>query len=189
MYLLPCSCGRKIPVEPRQAGESVGCACGETVAVPTLLALSRLEMAPSPDEKPAAAPWGLPQRMVLFGAVLLPVAAIAAGLLYRSRPTPPAQNVNLESVQQRVRGLSAVRSMQFWYALQHEGLSPGLTPQEQAYEEASARWRSWLIVVAILGMAAIALIVGGAALAVQRHHVRGGGSMPKSRIVNRLDSG
>lgn len=33
-YLLPCSCGREIPIEPRQAGETVSCECGRTSAAP-----------------------------------------------------------------------------------------------------------------------------------------------------------
>ena len=51
-YLLPCSCGRKMPVEPRQAGQSVDCACGESLEIPTMLAMSALEPADSVAENP-----------------------------------------------------------------------------------------------------------------------------------------
>ena len=35
-YLLPCSCGREISIEPQQAGETVRCECGRTCSVPTM---------------------------------------------------------------------------------------------------------------------------------------------------------
>lgn len=35
-YLLPCLCGQQIPIEPRQAGETVACRCGISLQAPTM---------------------------------------------------------------------------------------------------------------------------------------------------------
>jgi hypothetical protein len=46
-YLLPCSCGEKVRVEPAQAGGLVACTCGQSLTVPTLRGLRALEEAPA----------------------------------------------------------------------------------------------------------------------------------------------
>lgn len=48
-YRLTCDkCGRAYPVEPRRAGGSLTCECGETLTIPTMLKMKRL---PEWDEK------------------------------------------------------------------------------------------------------------------------------------------
>jgi hypothetical protein len=74
-YLLPCSCGQKVRVEPAQAGGQVACACGANLNVPTLRGLKQLEIAP-PDEaavrRSAGRQWG-PVRGAMFSIGLLVV--------------------------------------------------------------------------------------------------------------------
>ncbi|GHT14859.1 hypothetical protein FACS1894170_12200 [Planctomycetales bacterium] len=41
-YLLPCSCGLSVDVEPRQAGQTVVCSCGKTLQVPSLSKVKEL---------------------------------------------------------------------------------------------------------------------------------------------------
>ena len=41
-YCLTHSCGRSYPVEPRQAGQQIDCACGEKIQVPTMLKIKKL---------------------------------------------------------------------------------------------------------------------------------------------------
>ena len=50
-YLLPCKCGQSVEVEPGQAGQTVGCGCGENLLVPSMLQVKALPVAP---EKPAS---------------------------------------------------------------------------------------------------------------------------------------
>ena len=50
VYLLPCSCGQKVPVDAGQAGAKIACACGQQLSVPTFRALRELE-----QEVPVAA--------------------------------------------------------------------------------------------------------------------------------------
>jgi hypothetical protein len=45
-YLLPCSCGRTVPVEVRQSGLDVRCECGATLVVPVLRDLKQLAVQP-----------------------------------------------------------------------------------------------------------------------------------------------
>ncbi len=43
-YLVSCSCGKEIAVTRSQAGQSVPCACGQSVQVPTLRGFADLKM-------------------------------------------------------------------------------------------------------------------------------------------------
>jgi hypothetical protein len=53
-YLLSCSCGLSVNVEPRQAGQTVVCACGKTLQVPSLSKLKALPVA-AENEAPVKA--------------------------------------------------------------------------------------------------------------------------------------
>ncbi len=44
-YLLPCSCGKTVPIEPSQAGGNVRCECGQTLKIPSLLQIKKLPVA------------------------------------------------------------------------------------------------------------------------------------------------
>jgi len=50
-YLLSCSCGQSVEVEPSQAGQTVVCVCGATLLVPSMLQVKALPIAP---EKPVS---------------------------------------------------------------------------------------------------------------------------------------
>ena len=50
-YLLPCKCGQSVEIELGQAGQTVVCACGENLLVPSMLQVKALPAAP---EKPAS---------------------------------------------------------------------------------------------------------------------------------------
>jgi hypothetical protein len=43
LFLLPCECGKEIPVEAGQAGETIICECGTKIEVPQLSELKTLE--------------------------------------------------------------------------------------------------------------------------------------------------
>jgi len=43
-YLLPCSCGKDVPIETSQAGGNVLCDCGLSVQVPSLLKIKKLPL-------------------------------------------------------------------------------------------------------------------------------------------------
>lgn len=89
-YLLPCTCGREIPVEATQAGQPIRCQCGLELEVPTLRNLTRLK----PAEPPAAAPrrarsaWGRRQRVMLAGLAIMAIGALWTGWELLQRPHP-----------------------------------------------------------------------------------------------------
>lgn len=109
-YLLPCSCGREIPIEATQAGEEVVCACGAKLEVPTLLKLNTLKRvgipAESPKRRPARAAWGVRQQLILIGILIAAAGAAWAVWLYVT--APPRIDVS---------SLSPLRSMFLWYDL------------------------------------------------------------------------
>ena len=68
-YLLPCTCGRTHRVSSRQAGDTVACACGASLEVPTMRELSRLE--PAATGTPVRQKvWGLRQGLMFLGSVI-----------------------------------------------------------------------------------------------------------------------
>ncbi|MEX0678554.1 MAG: hypothetical protein WD063_15845 [Pirellulales bacterium] len=52
-YLLPCVCGQKTAVSTARAGETIRCACGAELQVPTMRALGKLERADAAAGGPA----------------------------------------------------------------------------------------------------------------------------------------
>src|ERR1041385_6477136 len=86
VYLLPCSCGKKVPVDAGQAGAQVKCDCGQQLAVPTFRALRNLEQEKPATEAAAGAAAGEtsewnPVRGVMFsfGLLLSLIAAVLIG--------------------------------------------------------------------------------------------------------------
>jgi hypothetical protein len=83
IYLLPCSCGKNISVQPRMSGENVACDCGQRVEVPPLRELTRLPPAPNQIAvRPAS--WDFRKGVVLFG-LLLALVAGGFGLYWHSQ--------------------------------------------------------------------------------------------------------
>lgn len=87
-YLLPCSCGRKLPVDLAQAGNRIHCECGAELEVPTLLHLKRLERAVPADSAATVegATWGARQRIALAGAVFSLAGIFFAAWCFTTRP-------------------------------------------------------------------------------------------------------
>jgi hypothetical protein len=87
-YLLPCSCGQKLAVSVRQAGQSVRCTCGASLEVPTLRGLRELHPADVQAAARARA-WGDRHR-VAFVLIALSLGACAvAGYLWIAIPPSP----------------------------------------------------------------------------------------------------
>ncbi len=158
-YLVSCSCGKHIPVEKQQAGETLRCECGATVDVPSLLALTRLPPADDPDSsQPSARPWGLAQQMTLIGALVLGFGLVWVGYLWMQSPDPPVVDPGAAQVDhETAAAMTPAESWRLWAALQSP--LPEITPRAEAeYLKRVADHRRWMV----LG-AAIALI-GGATM-------------------------
>ena len=128
-YLLPCSCGQKIPVEPRQAGQEIRCDCGASLEVPTMLGMAALEKAPSePSHTPPSAPWGIRQGIVLLGTVIVLLALGMVIPLHLTRPALPTA----EMIRQRTQTLSPFQSWRHWHVLRAGGPDPVAVPARPA---------------------------------------------------------
>ena len=82
-YLLPCSCGNQIVVEPTQAGETLSCSCGQQLVAPTLRQMRTLAPAqPTSAQRPSRAAHPAPRgrfRGLGFGISFL-VLILALGI-------------------------------------------------------------------------------------------------------------
>jgi hypothetical protein len=75
-YLLPCTCGKAIPVDIGQAGQRVACVCGKSVDVPTMRGIKELPPATAENAKeaaarPRAAAWSPLQGSIFSSGTLL----------------------------------------------------------------------------------------------------------------------
>ena len=169
-YLLPCSCGQKVPVDLRQAGEVVECSCGRSLDVPTMLQMAALERAePDPGMRRSPRPWGVRQSLSLLGAVIFLGALGAAVFLLSIRPSAPVSTkaeMDPEAIRRQTQTLTPLQSRWIWQSLQARG-PDGRTPQEEArydeilgrYREACLRWWLSMGVALTFGVVGLGLVV------------------------------
>ena len=148
-YLLPCSCGREIPVGTSQAGDRVVCKCGAELDVPTMLGLARLEevVEAEPAAKTKRPTWGIRQGLPLLGGILILAGAAAATVLWFGRPRAPD-----------VTRLSPSSAIPLWREFR-KGISSELTLPERLYREASRWYRGWMILAGGVGLVGVLMIV------------------------------
>jgi hypothetical protein len=158
-YLLPCPCGRQIVVEPRQAGQTIPCACGNVVLAPTLLDMTMLERAPvSPSLERPTSTWDLRHRLLLLGIVLLLVAVVGGIWLFMARPVSRFAAIDPEQVRQNAKNLTPSETWGTWEMMQ-QGLDRRI---DQDYAAAVLRYRVWQVVVGVVALAGAALTIAGA---------------------------
>jgi len=160
-YLLPCDCGRKVPVASRQAGQTVVCACGAALEVPTLLRLTALEReAPAVAPQPTTASWGIRQAITMIGLAILLASLAGAIALLVGRPT--LKTVTAHDEQQyrdEAEKMSPAELYWRWKAMREQGLDPRDTAEVDRYDEKLLRYRLWWLAVLLGAVAGIAAIV------------------------------
>lgn len=159
MYLLPCSCGAKLPVERRQAGETVRCGCGTSLEVPSLMKMENLEPAEpeSVDGRPSDQ-WGIRQSVILLGAVIAMLGLALGVFLVLSRPEPFVLDIPPELVRREVRTFSPRRSWENWRYMSANGLNRTPLVAKEKNTEELLRWRIQIgvvLVVVALGIATV----------------------------------
>lgn len=161
-YLLPCSCGRDIRIEPRQAGETVLCECGETCAIPTMREVQRLRPAPAVGISSTAtkSAWENPQRLLVTGLVLLLLAAIAAVILYGQFPAQFAGLPAPEAERQRVESMSILERMRYF----HQRILPGIELREPPMFQSKRNMLNFAMTT-LGGLAVIGVILAGIGIA------------------------
>jgi hypothetical protein len=160
-YLLPCSCGRKVAIEPRQAGQSIGCPCGASILAPTMREIRVLEPADRTGaENQGPAPWGLPQGLVLLGSCILVLVAGWTAFMVLARPRPPAPFITEIRVAD-IEAASPARTVQIFRQHLQPGLDPDKSSADKFYDRARFHFWSWAAITAIVGLAGVGLIVVG----------------------------
>ena len=113
-YLLPCSCGRKVAITRRQAGEAISCACGAQLQAPTLREILRLEPANlDATSKDVPSTWGLWSRIALIGWILWLAAAGVGVALYQTWPADPLA-FDLKMLQDQVDSMRPADTLAWW---------------------------------------------------------------------------
>jgi hypothetical protein len=113
----------------------------------------------------AASSWGLSQRLLVLGVVVVLAAAVgAAYVAIYLRPTPPIFGPNSEDMHAWVRSLPAVGTLQFWRMAKQIGLGRGLLNVEEKYEQARTRYYTWWAILLAVGAAGAGLIAAGVLL-------------------------
>lgn len=165
MYLLPCSCGRKIPVQLRQAGEIVKCDCGNSIEVPTLSIIKKLERAQAPAEHKMIQPnWTFGHGLIFVGGLVILIAIGLSVWLVLSRLSDPFANFTPEGMIQAAHTRTPLQSLRLWQMLEKGGLEHHKRGAEIAYEDEQKRqtviWWLWsLLPISGLGLIAAGFIV------------------------------
>lgn len=159
--LYPCECGRKIPVEPSQAGRTIRCECGKEIELPSLRGIRELE--PAPVEKPSQSPrpeWGLPDQLLLTGIILIGLGTLGCGFLWYSWPiVPPEWEWDLDLIRERTQDLSLEQSMKLWENLGKEKWEREDIPYVLYYRATVESFNRWLIVLSVvIGLGVVLLI-------------------------------
>ena len=141
-YLLPCSCGLEVAVEPAQAGGTVQCGCGKQLDVPTLREIVRLKpVAVSGPAAPSSPTWGLRHGLLVLGTLLIVGSLATAAHFYVHRPQPL-----------RLEYLSVGQVWQIWEELR-QGVDRPPFPDQQMY---ALHMRS--LYIALSGLALVAVV-------------------------------
>jgi hypothetical protein len=153
-YLLPCTCGKKLGVTKSQAGQTVRCACGKELEVPTLRGLSELERVGTRSAAQSRQ-WTNRHRVVFSLGVAALVGVLAAGYLAWELP-PPLPKIEMVEVDETT---PFVNLMAVYDELKKglDGAVPPISAEMRAMEH-EREMRLWGIRVAIsaAGCAAVA---------------------------------
>jgi hypothetical protein len=173
VYLLPCSCGKKVRVDAGQAGAKVDCECGQQLAVPTFRGLRNLEVdgtAPALANEGQKAPWNA-QRGVLFSFGLL-VTVIALSIsgfqfykYYLLRDGGEGwKKSHLEEMSHGVEHLSPVEVLTEFQDMAKKGLTvEGVPPWAMitSMRDTSFRWLTVSLVALAVGLTSlVASLIG-----------------------------
>jgi hypothetical protein len=160
-YLLPCSCGLEIAVEPAQAGQKVHCICGSQVQVPTMREITRLErFEAEPAVSSAKTLWGLRHGLLVLGVLMLVAALAGAAHAFRQRPKPPVLDA-----------LSLQQTWMLWQELR-QGVDRPLLPHQEMYNQQMRRFHVLTGAMALVGGLGVVCVAVSLLMSRQPHRMR-----------------
>jgi hypothetical protein len=148
-----------VVVEPRRAGETIVCSCGESLQVPTMLEMAALEPAPPEPVAPSSGPaWNWRQGMLLLGGFFVLAAIVIGAVVYHwDRPIPQADQISPEQFRAMAGKLTPTQTWAVW-----ESMKQGLDRRTDIqYEILLAHYHGLLSIDAVLALIGIALIAVG----------------------------
>ncbi len=100
-FLLCPACNAKIPVETSQAGQVIGCNCGQQIDVPSIRQLRQLDTV---DDQAVAPPaWNRRKGVLFLGSAIMALAAVVAIALVVLRPSTDLASVTAVPDEKQVR--------------------------------------------------------------------------------------
>jgi hypothetical protein len=167
-YLVLCACGRPHTVDAPQAGESLSCDCGATVAVPTLRKLREMPTVGDESAAESAPIWGLRQAATTVS--LLAAAAclvVAAASWYSERPVPTIDPVAYATnVDRLVSQMTPLEGWQRWVdtyrPLATKGFDVYKHPATDEMQQVLDwhRWIEWIALALAAVCVAAAIVIG-----------------------------
>ena len=166
-YLLPCSCGKKLPVAATQAGETIVCTCGNRITVPTLRGLRELkqETAASTAAAPPARRWSAVQGYMFSLGILTAIVGGAIGayqlfMTFQLKPHTVDQTAAANaSMDADVDKMSPLETLEEWQHATEHGLGNDGSPGWVEAQKLAAGYRRNAVaafIVAGLGVLALA---------------------------------
>jgi hypothetical protein len=161
-YLVPCSCGRKIAAETRQAGETIICGCGERLIIPRLLELKKLEKVAVPtSQAKSSSVWGIGQSLILSGAVVLVAVVVLWILVLKKTPGDPYEGMTPDQIRAQFQKMSPSDTLKTWMYFKQIGLNPHKDYLERRLEGLFAQRQMLLLYLGIAAAIGVALIATG----------------------------
>lgn len=164
-YLLPCSCGRKTPVETRQAGGSIVCECGATLDIPRLLEMKRLEKVPLQTKNvQKAVVWGAGHKLLLSGVVVLVVVALLWNHVVKTSVRDISDDITPEQIRAECQKMSPLETWAAWTFLRDNGINPPKNRFERYMEGLYAQGQMMKIGLGCIALGGVTLIAAGIVL-------------------------
>ncbi|MBN2292093.1 MAG: hypothetical protein JXM70_06690 [Pirellulales bacterium] len=138
-YLLPCQCGRKMPVDSTKAGRTLECECGAKIEVPTLGSMKKLERVVETKPASSGMTWGIRQRVLLAGILVCLTGLGISGYFWYERPKPPPLEQNVKQISQNIKNLTLMQTLAVWGALER-GLPEYSSRRQQEYQKDKAAY-------------------------------------------------
>ncbi len=99
-YLLPCTaCGQTTPITTGQAGQTIHCACGNALEIPSIRAMRQLEPV---AEAPAAPLWNKQKGLLFVGSAMALCSIAFCGAILFFRPSLGSISMNISADKQAV---------------------------------------------------------------------------------------
>ena len=159
-YLLPCRCGQQIAIEPRQAGETTVCACGQSLPIPPMSEIVALEPAIEEVSLPTKPVWRWQHGLLVLGVVLLVAAVGLAGWFRSNRPIAAIDTIAPEHIRQTAKDLTPLQTWQYW-ELMKQGMD---RRTDQVYAAKMTIYEIEQAFAGVLALSGIVLVGLGVAL-------------------------